>query len=115
MVDDGQGSLQAVGGSRTEVVEEADAARSGQSAHGGNEEETIEGRASGRRPAGAGGGEGDGGESGGGDEEEGARAGVQVAGKVVPDFRLNGFVYVCPLVSGGCTFTAKAWLQDEDD
>lgn len=33
----------------------------------------------------------------------------------VPDYRLNSFVYVCPLVSEGCKFTAKAWLQDEDD
>lgn len=33
----------------------------------------------------------------------------------VPEYRLNGFVHVCPLVSTGCKFTAKAWLQDEDD
>lgn len=35
--------------------------------------------------------------------------------EVVPDYRLNAFVYLCPLVSEGCKFTAKAWLQDEDD
>lgn len=40
---------------------------------------------------------------------------VREGGGAVPDFRLNGFVYVCPLVSEGCKFTAKAWLQDEDD
>lgn len=44
--------------------------------------------------------------------EDGAGKG---AGAVVPDFRLDGFVRVCPLVSEGCNFTAKAWLQDEDD
>lgn len=44
-----------------------------------------------------------------GEEGEGKSVGV------VPDFRLNGFVHVCPLVSEGCKFTAKAWLQDEDD
>lgn len=53
----------------------------------------------------------EGGVNGGGGREDGVREG----GGVVPDFRLNGFVYVCPLVSEGCTFTAKAWLQDEDD
>ncbi|CAM9929328.1 unnamed protein product, partial [Ectocarpus sp. 12 AP-2014] len=53
-VDGGQGSCQAVGGSHTEVVEEADAARSGQSAQGGDDEDTTEGRASERRTAGAG-------------------------------------------------------------
>lgn len=36
-------------------------------------------------------------------------------GEVVPDYRLNTFVYLCPLVSEGCKFNAKAWLQDEDD
>lgn len=45
-------------------------------------------------------------------QNDGVREG---RGAAVPDFRLNGFVYVCPLVSDGCKFTAKAWLQDEDD
>lgn len=45
----------------------------------------------------------------------GREEGVREGGGVVPDFRLNGFVYVCPLVSEGCAFTAKSWLQDEDD
>lgn len=56
-------------------------------------------------------------------ERVGVRGGVMVEdragegrdGAVVPDFRLNGFVHVCPLVSEGCKFTVKAWLQDEDD
>lgn len=50
----------------------------------------------------------------GGEEGQGGAKGGR-GGGTVPDYRLNGFVYVCPLVSDGCTFTAKAWLQDEDD
>lgn len=54
-------------------------------------------------------------------EEGGNReAGVRVVADAgtsggVPNFRLNGFVYICPLMTEGCKFTAKAWLQDEDD
>lgn len=47
----------------------------------------------------------------GGGEGQATRVGVGA----VPEYRLNGFVHVCPLVSTGCKFTAKAWLQDEDD
>ncbi|CAM9139793.1 unnamed protein product [Ectocarpus fasciculatus] len=107
-VDGGEASFQAVEGTHTEIVE-GDRARSGQTAQGGDEEETNEGREDERRTAGGRGERRD------GSEEVGVRTVVEVAGKVVPDFRLNGFVYVCPLVSEGCTFTAKAWLQDEDD
>lgn len=64
--------------------------------------------------------------TGAGDDEEVGSKGVVEGGQrlrsegatvegVVPDYRLNGFVYVCPLVSARSTFTAKAWLQDEDD
>lgn len=44
-------------------------------------------------------------------EREQGKGGVEL----VPDYRLNAFVYLCPLVSEGCKFNAKAWLQDEDD
>lgn len=50
-----------------------------------------------------------------GEVEAGGGGAGKGAGTPVPDFRLNGFVFVCPLVSEGCKFTAKAWLQDEDD
>ncbi|CAM9307230.1 unnamed protein product [Scytosiphon promiscuus] len=52
-----------------------------------------------------------------GDYGVGEPGGVGGGGRLasVPDFRLNGFVHVCPLLSEGCKFTAKAWLQDEDD
>ncbi|CAM9906125.1 unnamed protein product, partial [Choristocarpus tenellus] len=33
----------------------------------------------------------------------------------VPDYRLNGFVHSCPLLSEGIDFANKAWLEDEDD
>ncbi len=52
------------------------------------------------------------------DDDRGSGIAERVGGRggaVVPNFRLNGFVHVCPLVSEGCKFTVKAWLQDEDD
>lgn len=73
--------------------------RAGVVGEGGGTEQGAGGRATGEAAA-RGGGEG-----------QAARAGVGA----VPEYRLNGFVHVCPLVSAGCKFTAKAWLQDEDD
>eukprot|EP00752_Nemacystus_decipiens_P015194 g13529.t1 len=50
-----------------------------------------------------------------GDAEKSEEGEVGKSAGMVPDFRLDGFVHACPLVSEGCKFTAKAWLQDEDD
>lgn len=47
------------------------------------------------------------------DKTAGAPAAERDGG--VPDYRLNRFVYLCPLVSAECKFTPKLWLQDEDD
>ena len=52
---------------------------------------------------------------GAGDDGQGCGAKNKAAAGIVPDYRFNGFVYVCPLVSAKSRFTTKAWLQDEDD
>lgn len=67
------------------------------------------------------GGGGGGGSGGGGvpgaeaSDEGGAEARRERMARAVPEYRLNSFVYACPLVSEECKFTAKLWLQDEDD
>lgn len=48
-------------------------------------------------------------------DEGGAEARRGRMARAVPEYRLNSFVYACPLVSEDCKFTAKLWLQDEDD
>lgn len=50
-----------------------------------------------------------------GEETEGRKGKGAWADGEVPNYRLNAFVYACPLVSEGCMFTAKAWLVDDDE